>query len=100
DLNTDVTFRPVAPEVAANCEPKVPCDNLTPEGSVHLGFRNAFEMARRIFTKDLGEIIPPQAESKKLFVCGHSLGGALGLVHSAALKNKNPLLYTYGMPRT
>ncbi|WP_424475897.1 lipase family protein, partial [Pseudomonas viridiflava] len=100
DLNTDVTFRPVAPEVAADCEPKVPCANLTPEGSMHLGFRNAFEVARRIYAKDLGKDVSDGARFRELFICGHSLGGALGLVHAAALKDLNPLLYTYGMPRT
>ncbi|NWA03808.1 lipase family protein [Pseudomonas gingeri] len=100
DLATDVTFRPVKPEVAANCEPKVPCPDLTPQGRVHLGFREAFELARRIYTADLGETIPKEAFDKPLFICGHSLGGALGLIHAAALKDKNPLLYTYGMPRT
>lgn len=38
DLSTDLTFRPVKPQVAANCELKVPCDDLVPEGSVHPGF--------------------------------------------------------------
>ncbi|MBT2339754.1 MULTISPECIES: lipase family protein [Pseudomonas] len=100
DLLTDVTFRPVAPEVAALCKPMVPCDGLAPEGSMHLGFRNAFEVARRIYVKELGETIPESALGRKLFICGHSLGGALGLVHAASLKNRNPVLYTYGMPRT
>lgn len=100
DLSTDVTFRPVEPEVAAHCEPKVPCPNLTPEGSVHLGFRDAYEIARRIYSRDLGTVIPGSARFKQLFICGHSLGGALGLVHAAALKDQNPLLYSYGMPRT
>ncbi|WP_412093227.1 lipase family protein, partial [Pseudomonas viridiflava] len=90
----------VTPEVAANCDPKVPCVNLTPEGSIHLGFRNAYEVVRRIYAKDLGETIPEQTLRRKLFICGHSLGGALGLVHAAALKDRNPILYTYGMPRT
>ncbi|WP_424822821.1 hypothetical protein, partial [Pseudomonas viridiflava] len=67
-MNTDVTLRPVAPEVAANCEPKVSCVNLTPEGSVHLGFRNAFEMARRIYSSDLGKIIFEGAFSRELFI--------------------------------
>jgi hypothetical protein len=92
DLSTDLTFRPVKPEVAANCEPKVPCADLTPEGSVHLGFRDAFEIARRIHAEDLGDIILGNAFDKKLFICGHSLGGALGLVHAASLKERNPLL--------
>lgn len=91
DLRTDATFRPVEPQVAANCEPKVPCPNLTPEGSVHLGFRDAYEMARRIFAKDMGKEIFENALNKDLFICGHSLGGALGLVHAAALKDQNPL---------
>lgn len=100
DLATDLTFRPVKPQVQANCEPKVPCDDLTPAGSVHLGFRDAFEVARRIYAKELGETISDKAAFRKLFICGHSLGGALGLVHAAALKDWKPLLYTYGMPRT
>lgn len=100
DLRTDATFRPVKPEVAAHCEPKVPCADLVPEGSVHLGFRDAFEVARRVYSKDLGETIPEATDDKGLFICGHSLGGALGLVHAASLKELNPLLYTYGMPRT
>ncbi|WP_285639881.1 hypothetical protein [Pseudomonas sp. NBRC 100443] len=40
------------------------------------------------------------ARRRDLFICGHSLGGALGLIHAASLKDLNPLLYTYGMPRT
>lgn len=100
DLSTDATFRPVKPEMQIQCESKVPCADLTPEGSVHLGFRDAYAMARRIFAAALGEKIPDMATDRKLFICGHSLGGALGLVHAAALKDQNPLLYTYGMPRT
>ncbi len=100
DFSTDLTFRPVKPEVRANCEPKVPCADLTPVGSVHLGFRDAYALALRIFPKELGEEIPDKAELRQLFICGHSLGGALGLIHAAALKEQAPLLYTYGMPRT
>jgi predicted lipase len=100
DLITDATFRPVKPEVAAVCEPKVHCPDLTAVGSVHLGFRDAFEVARRIYATELGKTISEKALSRKLFICGHSLGGALGLIHAASLKDRNPLLYTYGMPRT
>jgi hypothetical protein len=100
DLITDVTFRPTEPKVAAYCEPKVPCGDLVPAGSVHMGFRDAFEVATRCYAKDLGETIPASIEGKGLFICGHSLGGALGLIHAASLKGRNPLLYTYGMPRT
>lgn len=100
DLSTDVTFRPVKPEVVANCEPKVPCADLTPVGSVHMGFRDAYEVARRIYATELGETILKEVEGKKLFICGHSLGGALGLIQATSLIDRNPLLYTYGMPRT
>ncbi len=100
DLKTDATFRPVQPQVESLCEPKARCADLTPEGSVHLGFRDAFDLANRIYARDLAEIIHSESFNKDLFICGHSLGGALGLVHAAALKARNPLLYTYGMPRT
>ncbi|MCY1402459.1 Lipase (class 3) [compost metagenome] len=100
DLITDLTFRPVKPEVPANCEPKVPCADLTPEGSVHLGFRDAFDVARRLYSEDLGKTISEESKFKNLFICGHSLGGALALIHAAVLKVHKPLLYTYGMPRT
>ena len=100
DLATDVTFRPVKPQVQANCEPKVPCDDLTPRGSVHLGFRVAYEVARRVFESDLVNAFLERLVGKDFFIFGHSLGGALGLIHAASLKDSNPLLYTYGMPRT
>jgi len=100
DLITDLTFRPVKPGVQANCEPKVPCADLTSEGLVHLGFRDAYEVARRVYGGELGRVIPNEAFDRQLFICGHSLGGALGLIHAASLKDMNPLLYTYGMPRT
>jgi hypothetical protein len=100
DLGTDLRLRPVKTEIQAACQPSVPCKDLTPDGKVHLGFRESFELARRIFAKDLVKTIPESAFYRDLFICGHSLGGALGLIHSATLKERNPLLYTYGMPRT
>ncbi len=100
DLKTDLTIRPVKPELALVCETQVPCAELAPQGSVHLGFRDGFEVARRIYARELGKTIPEALDGRKLFICGHSLGGALGLVQAASLKGLNPLLYTYGMPRT
>lgn len=100
DLATDVTFRPVKPEVQVNCESKVSCTDLTSKGSVHLGFRNAYDIAHKIFIRELNETIPRSVPTRKLFICGHSLGGALGLIHASALKSLKPLVYTYGMPRT
>lgn len=93
---TDASFRPVAPD---SCNIKSECTSLVPAGKVHTGFWAGYTLIERKFEKELTEltrIIP----GKELFICGHSLGGALALIHSARLKNRNPLLYTYGMPRT
>jgi len=100
DLVTDLTFRPVEPEFSSNCAPSVPCPDLSLDGRVHLGFRKAYMVARNLFGADLTSTIPNKLKGKKLFICGHSLGGALGLIHAATLKGSDPLLYTFGMPRT
>ncbi|WP_236236035.1 lipase family protein [Pseudomonas faucium] len=100
DLITDLAFRPVPPQAAASCEPSVPCPDLATQGRVHLGFRNGFEVARKIYSMELGRVIPEVAKDRSLFICGHSLGGALGLIHAASLKELKPVLHTYGMPRT
>jgi hypothetical protein len=100
DLATDLTFRPVPPELRLACAPSVPCADLAVEGRVHLGFREAFKVAENLYARDFGEYIPQHTAGRKLFICGHSLGGALGLIHAATLKDNIPMLYTYGMPRT
>jgi pimeloyl-ACP methyl ester carboxylesterase len=100
DLATDLTFRPVPPELKLACAPSVPCADLAVEGRVHLGFREAFKVAESLYARDFGEYIPQHTAGRELFICGHSLGGALGLIHAATLKDKVPVLYTYGMPRT
>ena len=100
DLITDLTFRPVPPELKLNCAPSVPCTDLAVEGRVHLGFREAFKVAETLYDRHFSEFIPEDTLVRKLFICGHSLGGALGLIHAATLKDKGPVLYTYGMPRT
>lgn len=100
DIITDLKFRPVEPEVEAGCELAVPCGALANAGKVHLGFRDGYEIAKNSFAYDFTEVIKDHSVEKKLFICGHSLGGALGLVQAAELRHNNPLLYTYGMPRT
>ncbi|MFY7114954.1 lipase family protein [Enterobacter cloacae complex sp. SHL020] len=93
---TDASFRPVESD---SCNIKSECTSLVPAGKVHTGFWAGYTLIERKFEKEFTEltrIIP----GKELFICGHSLGGALALIHSARLKNRNPLLYTYGMPRT
>ena len=93
---TDASFRPVESD---SCSIKSECTSLVPVGKVHTGFWEGYTLIERKFEKQLTELTI-KIPGKDLFICGHSLGGALALIHSARLKNRNPLLYTYGMPRT
>ncbi len=81
-----------------------PCPTeLANTGCIHGGFLDAYHLAKQTFEKEFGQIKTSLAEAngkKKLFICGHSLGGALGLTYAAEMKAIGPLLYTYGMPRT
>lgn len=99
DWLTDAQYQPI-PADGSSCETKAPCTHLTSKGKVHFGFLQGFEVAKRLFANDFDFIRKELADNKELFICGHSLGGALSLIHSAELKNFDPLLYTYGMPRT
>ncbi|EKB21893.1 hypothetical protein HMPREF1170_02155 [Aeromonas veronii AMC35] len=83
----------------------VPCQgmNIADQGKAHEGFYNQFAAVNKHPKPSIAKVYTDIANSltgKKLFICGHSLGGALALLHAASLKAKNPLLYSYGMPRT
>ncbi|WP_258087419.1 lipase family protein [Xenorhabdus bovienii] len=101
DLLTDGTFQPLE----LGCIPKGVCSGFSEKGKVHKGFWDAFHLVTEIQVpkrddgKTVFEHIIELTQNKKLFVCGHSLGGALALLHSTQLKPYNPCLYTYGMPR-
>ncbi len=69
-------------------------------GNVHGGFLEAYQLAKRKFGDKLDAVKDALGKRKTLFVCGHSLGGALALLYAAEMKAFNPVLYTYGMPRT
>lgn len=71
-----------------------------PGGKVHLGFQNAYQdiKANKELQKAIG-VMDTHLADKPLFICGHSLGGALALIHAAARRADQPRLYTYGMPR-
>lgn len=97
DLGTDLAFRPINTE---SCDiKKVQCTTLFPKGKVHEGFWNGFNRIERKFSKEIENLFD-KLQGRELFVCGHSLGGALALIHAAKLKAYKPILYTYGMPRT
>lgn len=93
---TDASFRLVESD---SCNIKSECTSLVPMGKVHTGFWEGYRVIDKLFHEQL-ELLNDLAENLELFICGHSLGGSLALIHSAKLKNSNPMLYTYGMPRT
>ncbi|MRS90398.1 lipase family protein [Enterobacteriaceae bacterium RIT714] len=97
DVGTDLAFRPVNSEICDS--DKTQCTSLLHAGKVHTGFWSGYSRVEKKF-KDEINILRALVENKELFICGHSLGGALALIHAAKLKDYNPVLYTYGMPRT
>ncbi|MBT0727937.1 lipase family protein [Rosenbergiella australiborealis] len=97
DVGTDLAFRPVNSEL---CDiDKTQCTRLLPAGKVHTGFWSGYSRVERLFSKEV-KILKDLAERLDIFICGHSLGGTLALIQSVNLKIDDPLLYTYGMPRT
>ena len=69
-------------------------------GSIHLGFKNAYQdISANKKLEDAKKLMDGHLAGKPLFICGHSLGGALALIHAAERRADKPLLYTYGMPR-
>lgn len=86
---TDLSFAP------KRCLPE-----LAGAGSVHGGFLDAYQLAKRKFEDKFNALKTIIKKHKPLFICGHSLGGALALLFAAEMKENLPVLYTYGMPRT
>lgn len=80
--------------------PKLCLAELAGAGNVHGGFLDAYQLAKRKFGENLDAVSTALGKRKKLFVCGHSLGGALALLYASEMKGYQPILYTYGMPRT
>ncbi|MCX0498432.1 lipase family protein [Erwinia billingiae] len=90
NILTDLSFGP------KSCLPE-----LAAAGNVHGGFLEAYDLAKRQFGDKLSLVQASLAKGgKKLYVCGHSLGGALALLYAAEMKDSQPVLYTYGMPRS
>ncbi|OCQ53013.1 Lipase (class 3) [Photorhabdus australis subsp. thailandensis] len=101
DAITDATYQPLG----LDCDEKALCSGFIHSGKVHKGFWEAFNLVEQLTvpnetTKEVFSDILDLVKDKRLFICGHSLGGALALLHSAQLKEYNPCLYSYGMPRT
>ncbi|MDE9458851.1 lipase family protein [Xenorhabdus bovienii] len=83
-VTTDLNFKPT----------KLPSDFIG-KGRVHDGFWKAFLVG--INKSPIGKTsafddIKELTKNRNIFVCGHSLGGALALIHSVQLKEYNPCL--------
>ncbi|WP_118986367.1 lipase family protein [Photorhabdus sp. CRCIA-P01] len=100
DALTDIMYQPLK----LGCEPDGVCSGFINNGKVHRGFWEAFNLIGQLKVPDSDQNVFDNvielAKNRDLFICGHSLGGALGLLHSAQLKEYHPCLYSYGMPRT
>ncbi|OMQ24593.1 lipase family protein [Serratia oryzae] len=87
----------------ANGVPVNTLDIIDLSGNVHNGFKNAFIATElNVTDSESYKAFSTALSGKKVYLCGHSLGGALALIHSAYIKTRMDfeiLLYTYGMPR-
>ncbi|MBS9423824.1 lipase family protein [Photorhabdus caribbeanensis] len=100
DILTDATYQPLG----LNYDNKDLFHAFIHHGKVHKGFWEAFSLIGKLKvpsnnTQKVFPDITKLAQKRRLFICGHSLGGALALLHSAQLKEYDPCLYSYGMPR-
>ncbi|MBD1380460.1 lipase family protein [Metabacillus arenae] len=69
-------------------------------GKTHRGFTCIYQSVRNDLIKALNKL---SSRSKRLFVAGHSLGGALAVLaafdFAVNTRFKNPFVYAYGSPR-
>jgi len=94
--NANYHQRRLAPFLSGAAEPRVP-------GLIHGGFARALEETR-LTEPTLAEAIHAvAADGARIFVTGHSLGGALAILAAAVLRldlgREVAGVYTYGQPR-
>lgn len=65
------------------------------KGQVHDGF---YDEVKKVWN-DVVAYIDANPD-KKLYICGHSLGGGMSMVAAARLQSRVEAVYTYGCPRT
>ncbi|AJY75408.1 lipase family protein [Paenibacillus beijingensis] len=78
---------------------QVPYPFVRNAGKTHRGFTCIYQSTRNELIRELNKL----STTKKLFVAGHSLGGALAVLTALDIAVntafKNPFVYTYGSPR-
>ena len=62
------------------------------DGKVHDGF---YDEINKVWK----EILPLIKNNKPLYICGHSLGGAMATIAASRLEEQTEALYTFGSPR-
>ncbi len=65
-------------------------------GMVHAGF---YDYLERIWDTVENHINYGKREEKELYICGHSLGGAMATLAASRLGDRVVACYTYGSPR-
>lgn len=65
-------------------------------GMVHAGF---YEYLGRIWEQVLAFVNTKSRKDKELYICGHSLGGAMAALAASRLQDRVVACYTYGQPR-
>jgi len=65
-------------------------------GMVHAGF---YAYLNKIWESVIRHIEYGDREKKKLYICGHSLGGAMAALAASRLQDRVTACYTYGQPR-
>lgn len=64
-------------------------------GLVHNGFQ---EEVNKVWDEVM-KVLNKELKNRRLYICGHSLGGAMATIATSRLTGKVTCLYTYGSPR-
>lgn len=92
DILTDLSYEPASRICAVSS-----CGQL--HGGFWRAYKDIFDNNNlSVELKKLSQVLD-QSIGKKFYIAGHSLGGALALIHASEKVGLKPCLYTYGMPR-
>ena len=80
----------------------IPYDNTDSNIRVHSGFIKAYKSVRDQISHIVKAILPICMQEPKIFISGHSLGGAIALLCAIDIQynfNIEPYTFTFGQPR-